>query len=298
MDIDNEIILKFQRCQTTPEEEALLMDYLAESEEHRRQFDRANFLFCASVMHSEQKHRITFPRWARAAAAIAILILGGAIYHFFNSKENTAAESPVLADVIIEAPVGSQSRVELPDGSTVWLKEGSSLSYGASFDRTVSLEGEAYFDVRKNPAAPFVVHTGSINIKVTGTVFNLKAYPEENSVETTLACGAVSLEHPDGHTIFKLRPGQQVSCTREGKSPEAKAVDAWEILLNKYGVVTIPDASLTEICTVLKHVYGVDIKAIDDDGMPVTFSFAKESSITNIVSRLGNISGKKFNIKE
>ena len=298
MDIDNEIILKFQRCQTNPEEEALLMDYLAESEEHRRQFDRANFLFCASVMHSEQKHRITFPRWARAAAAIAILILGGAIYHFFNSKENTAAESPVLADVIIEAPVGSQSRVELPDGSIVRLQGGSSLSYGASFDRTVSLKGEAYFDVQKNPATPFIVHTGSINIKVTGTVFNLKAYPEENSIETTLACGAVSLEHLDGHTIFQLRPGQQVSCTREGKSPEARVVDAWEILLDKYGVVTIPDASLTEICSVLKRVYGVEIKAIDDDGMPVTFSFTKESSISGIVSRLENISGKKLNIQK
>lgn len=295
MDIDNEIISKFQRCQTTPQEEALLMDYLAESEEHRKQFDRANMLFCASVLHGNQKRKTIFPRWARYAAAVAILVLGGCIYHLFITAEPLTVDN-ALAEVVVEAPIGSQSRVELPDESVVWLQSGSRLTYGASYDRNVSLEGEAYFDVQTNIEKPFVVHTADINIKVTGTVFNLRAYPDEHLVETTLACGSVSLEDPYGHAVFHLRPGQQVSYSRSDRSTEARPVDAWNILLNKYGFITIPDASLTEICSVLENVYGVKINALGDDGMPVTFSFAKESTLTDNVSRLENISGKKFTV--
>ena len=295
MDIDNEIISKFQRCQTTPQEEALLMDYLAESEEHRKQFDRANMLFCASVLHGNQKRRTIFPRWARYAAAIAILVLGGCIYHLFITAEPQTVDN-TLAEVVVEAPIGSQSRVELPDESVVWLQSGSRLIYGASYDRNVSLEGEAYFDVQTNIEKPFVVHTADINIKVTGTVFNLRAYSEEAIIETTLACGSVSLEDQRGEVIFHLRPGQQVAYSRSDKSTDAKPVDAWSILLDRYGVITIPDASLTEICSVLENVYEVSIRTIGDDGMPVTFSFAKESTVEEIISRLENISGKKFTV--
>ena len=295
MGIDNELILKFQQCQTTPQEEALLMDYLAESEEHRRQFDRANMLFCASVLHGRPKKKARFPLWARIAAAIAILIIGGTSYHLFF-KNDIAPTEVTLAEVIIEAPVGSLSRVELPDESIVWLQSGSRLSYAASYDRSVSLEGEAYFDIQKNTDHPFIVRTSDVNIKVTGTVFNLRAYPNENTIETTLACGRVSLEDQRGEVIFHLRPGQQVAYSRSDKSTDAKPVDAWSILLDRYGVITIPDASLTEICSVLENVYEVSIRTIGDDGMPVTFSFAKESTVEEIISRLENISGKKFTV--
>ena len=303
MDIDNEMILRFQQCRTTPEEEAALMDYLSESEEHRRQFDRANFLFCASALHVKKQHKVRFPNWARAtfaaaASVAAVLLLGGIIYRTLNSPKNSMTERTLADEIVVEAPAGSRSRVQLPDESIVWLDGGSRLSYTQAYERIVNLDGEGYFDIKKNEAQPFIVHAGDISIKVTGTVFNLRAYSSENMVETTLASGSVSLEHADGHTIFRLRPGQQVSCTRDGASPEVKAVDAWSILLNKYGAVTIPDASLTEICTVLNNVYGVEVKAIGDDGMPVTFSFAKDSGIDEVVSRLGTISGKKFKINK
>ena len=271
------------------------MNYLSESEENRRQFDRANVLFCASVLHGGKRSKRTFQRWVSVAAAIALLVIGGAAYLLFKSPQ-VPVDVNTIAEVVVEAPVGSQSRVELPDGSIVWLQSGSKLAYDAAYDRMVSLEGEAYFDVKKNPQKPFMVHAADINVKVTGTVFNLRAYPDEQCVETTLACGAVSLEQKDGSPIFQLRPGQKVSCSRDGKSPEAELIDAWSVLLEKYGVVTIPDASLTEICAVLEHVYGVEISVIGDNGMPVTFSFAKGSKVSDVVSRLENISGKKFNI--
>lgn len=300
MDIDNDIILRFQQCRTTPEEEAALMDYISESEEHRRRFDRANFIFCAGTLHVKKQRKVRFPHWARATFAVAasvaaVLLLGGIIYRTLNLPKS---ERLLAEEVVVEAPAGSYSRVQLPDESVVWLKGGSRLSYTQAYERIVKLDGEGYFDIKKNESQPFIVHAGDISIKVTGTVFNLRAYSNEKMVETTLASGSVSLEHADGHTIFRLRPGQQVSCTHDGKDTEVKAVDAWSFLLDKYGIVSIQDASLTEICTVLNNVYGVEIKAIGDDGTPVTFSFAKDSGIDEVVSRLGNISGKKFIINK
>jgi len=91
---------------------------------------------------------------------------------------------------------GSRSRTILPDGSTVWLNAGSKIFYDKDFSkatREIRLEGEAFFDVIKEPGRPFIVHTGGIDIKVLGTAFNVKSYPEDKSVETTLLRGLVQV---------------------------------------------------------------------------------------------------------
>lgn len=91
---------------------------------------------------------------------------------------------------------GSRSRTILPDGSTVWLNAGSKIFYEKDFSkatREIRLEGEAFFDVVKEAGRPFIVHTGGIDIKVLGTAFNVKSYPEDKSVETTLLRGLVQV---------------------------------------------------------------------------------------------------------
>lgn len=91
---------------------------------------------------------------------------------------------------------GSRTKALLPDGTTVWLNAGSKIYFDNDFagaTREVKLEGEAYFDVTKNPNRPFIVHTGGINIKVLGTVFNVRSYPGDKTVETTLIHGLVQV---------------------------------------------------------------------------------------------------------
>ena len=99
------------------------------------------------------------------------------------------------------APKGSKTRTILPDGSTVWLNAGSRIVY-ANFNgpvREITLEGEAFFDVVSVVSAtthqkkPFIVHAGTIDIKVLGTAFNVKSYPEEKTIETTLLRGLVQI---------------------------------------------------------------------------------------------------------
>jgi ferric-dicitrate binding protein FerR (iron transport regulator) len=86
--------------------------------------------------------------------------------------------------------------ITLPDSSSIWLNAGSRLRYGSDFNRTnrtVFVEGEAYFKVARNEAKPFLVKTPAITLKVLGTSFNVKAYPEENRVETTVESGSVQV---------------------------------------------------------------------------------------------------------
>ncbi|NJK96629.1 MAG: FecR domain-containing protein, partial [Bacteroidales bacterium] len=89
----------------------------------------------------------------------------------------------------IKAPLGAKTEITMPDGSKVLLNAGSKLKYNAGFNinnRELSLDGEAFFNVHKNKNLPFIVKTSYIDIKAVGTAFNVKAYNDEGTIETTL----------------------------------------------------------------------------------------------------------------
>ena len=296
MEINNYLISRYQRCETSPEEEKVLLDYLDESEEHRRHLDQSNFLYCAAVLNAPDKRKKRVHRWIWGSAAAAVLVFAavGIGLAFFRGPEGTSQDT--FSEVVIEAPSDSRARISLPDGTVVWLNSCSRLTYPESFNRSVKLEGEGCFDVVPN-GQPFSVSAGELRVEVLGTIFNLRAYREENRVETVLASGSVRLSDAAGNPLFLLRPGDKVSCKADGNELEAVQVDAWKLLLDTYGVITLPDASLTEVCSVLNKVYGVQIYALEDDGTPVTFNFAKDTPLDEVVSRLETISGRKFQIR-
>jgi transmembrane sensor len=133
-----------------------------------------------------------------AVAALALLIgLGTLSFLLFTKSGNKETESYYEA----LAPKGSRSVITLSDGSMVWLNSGTKLRYRTVFDkssRELTLEGEAYFSVAENKSLPFRVKAGDIYITALGTAFNVKAYLEENVVETTLEKGEVVVEHLSG----------------------------------------------------------------------------------------------------
>jgi ferric-dicitrate binding protein FerR (iron transport regulator) len=146
-------------------------------------------------------------RWYWAAAAAAII--GG--FFLFNSitemRSGDGTGKGLAREVNeISTRPGSKSKIELPDGSIVWLNAGSKLTYDKNFGkelREVTLTGEGYFDVMKMKEKPFIIHTSSINIKVLGTVFNVKAYPEDKHTETSLIRGSVEV-------TIKNRPNDKI----------------------------------------------------------------------------------------
>jgi ferric-dicitrate binding protein FerR (iron transport regulator) len=130
-----------------------------------------------------------------AACVILAISLSG-IFLWLNSKKkvtNSLAAAPIN---IISTKYGSRSKVELPDGSVVWLNAGSKLTYDKDFGnslREVNLTGEGFFDVVHNADKPFIIHTSFFDIKDLGTQFNVKCYPEDKTTETSLVEGSVEI---------------------------------------------------------------------------------------------------------
>ncbi|MFT3902757.1 MAG: DUF4974 domain-containing protein [Niabella sp.] len=124
------------------------------------------------------------------AASLALILAG---YIYFQQKSDAGTLSKAN---IVSTQKGSKTNLVLPDGSQVWLNADSKISYGRDFgkdSRELHLEGEAYFDVKKDAAHPFVIHTRALDVKVLGTAFNVRAYKDEPQTETTLIRGKVEI---------------------------------------------------------------------------------------------------------
>lgn len=151
-----------------------------------------------------------------AGASLAVVVLAVSGFFLFRQSSGFTANSSATADnETLVAKKGSRTRSLLPDGTTVWLNAGSQLHLKTDFTgatREVTLEGEAFFDVVKNASKPFIVHTTGIDIKVLGTAFNVKAYPEDKTVETTLLRGLVQVFHQKnpGKAPIELKPNQKL----------------------------------------------------------------------------------------
>jgi transmembrane sensor len=152
-----------------------------------------------------------------AAVFIIALTIGAFSVHYFYSTKNIFTER----EIVVKAPLGAKTYMVLPDSTKVWLNAGSTLKFSTHYDntrRSVHLVGEAYFDVESNSDMPFSVHAHDLVINALGTEFNVKAYPEEKNVETTLVSGLVSLEREiPGGDIERvlLRPNQRAYSSHE-----------------------------------------------------------------------------------
>nr|WP_240966307.1 FecR family protein [Pseudoflavitalea sp. G-6-1-2] len=168
----------------------------------------------------------------------------------------------------LETPRGRQFHVQLPDGTRVWLNSGSSITYPTFFtgpERRVSMKGEAYFDVAKNAAKPFRVSvTDEAEVNVLGTQFNVNAYKDDGSINTTLIEGAVELQKITGKPgenfskhALKLKPGQQAKLTDELQlvsNPDISKVLAW-----KNGLFNFEGATLIEAMKQLERWYDIEV---------------------------------------
>ncbi len=168
-----------------------------------------------------------FTKWFYRIAAIVVLAFSAGMMAMYYSIK--AEKIPVeISETNYTVPYGSKAKVVLPDNSTVWVNAGSVLRYNTDFnqsDRSVYIEGEAYFQVAKNPDKPFYVKTSAITLKVLGTSFNLKAYPDEANIETTVESGTVQMiSNIKGQHLgdIVLTAGQKVMIVKEMPSVGTK----------------------------------------------------------------------------
>jgi ferric-dicitrate binding protein FerR (iron transport regulator) len=158
---------------------------------------------------------------------------------------------------VIVAPRGTEYRLTLSDGTAVWLNSESRLAYPVAFPggaRVVELSGEGYFEVA--PGTPFIVKSGEIEVEVTGTAFNLEAYPGEEIARATLVSGSVEARVP-GAAAVRLSPGQQARYTRSSRRLESVAVDTRPFVAWQRGEICFDHERLDDILKRLERWYDV-----------------------------------------
>lgn len=295
----SELIVKVLTSHATPEECVMLDEWVKESDDNKRFFLRFRNVWLASSLvvktdrvktlraleivnrkikssKSDELHspeRKPRPGMGRPLisylkiAALWIFLFGlGTIFSMLFIKP--ARLLNLNSEVSVLAPRGSKAMTVLPDGTVVWLNAGSKIEYKIPYNkpvREVEMEGEAYFDISKDPEHPFTVNAGEMIIKAYGTQFNVKAYPEEKAVETTLVEGSVSVEiknKPSNKTM--LRPRDQAiyyrpTSTRSENFLVTKGIDPSLYTLWINDRLQIKAETLEDLAIMLERKYNVTI---------------------------------------
>jgi transmembrane sensor len=203
----------------------------------------------------------------------------------------------------IETPRGGQYQIVLPDGSQVWLNAASSIRYPTSFStdsRTVSITGEAYFEVAKNPLLPFKVISGTQTVEVLGTHFNISAYQDEDGIKTTLAEGSVKVTNNKYKSTATLQPGQQSLITASSKSIAVKAAGIEDVLAWKNGSFNFNNEDIYSIMRKLSRWYDVDISYTNQEIQRQRFSgnIPRASNISEVLHFLEYTGTVHFKVSE
>lgn len=204
------------------------------------------------------------------AKVAAILILPMALMILV---ENDFSKNPdsFISNVEYFAPPATRTRIFLPDSTEVWLNSNSKLEVMHGFGkvgRSVKLTGEAYFSVSKDKDLPFNVYAQGVNVKVHGTEFNISAYEDQDSVETVLLNGSISLKHSDypGDQGIKMVPGQRINYYKQADSVRSDFVDAQAFGSWKDGIIIFNDSPMEEVQKKLERWFNVSI-IIEDESL-------------------------------
>lgn len=224
-------------------------------------------------------------------AATVALILGFSLsLLLFQSGELLVG--PVYEHVVL-APSGQKSKLILPDGTSVWLNSGSRLTYNTRYnlsERTVVLEGEAFFEVKPDKQIPFIVKAGEVDVQVHGTAFNVNAYAADPDIAVSLLRGSVSvLVAADRHVLTYLEPDQSAIVSRHNLNYRVQTCDAeveasWH--LNKLKLEGVPAG---EIWKKLERWYGVQIAVSDNVPDNKYWITLKTESLTDLLEVINKL---------
>lgn len=201
---------------------------------------------------------------------------------------------------VMTTPKGRQFQLLLPDGTRVWLNAASSIRYPTAFTagtRTVELTGEAYFEVSRNKAQPFVVHLSGFGgeVEVTGTHFNVKAYADETSASTTLLEGAVTVRTSAQQQAMK--PGGQTSILPGGQLTLNPEADTEQAVAWKNRSFSFKKTELESILKQLARWY--DIEILYEGPVPkktFTSNLSMDNNLSDILTILRS-SGIRFSFE-
>jgi ferric-dicitrate binding protein FerR (iron transport regulator) len=265
----------------------------------------------------------------RAAAVLVLAIITGGVF-YMRAKQDLLAQQWHA----INTPLGAKTKIILPDSSAIWLNAGSSLKYSNEFglkNREVHLSGEAFFEVVHDPDLLFAVRTSELTIRSYGTAFNVKSYPDEGTIETTLIEGSIGVTRSSKDSKKRdevlLEPNQRVvfyrsSHTMEttqtaGKTEEAdlpdtlepskqkttylisKGIETREYTSWKDGTIFISGESLEELAVKLERKYDVIIHFENEALKSLRFTGSLENeTVEQVIQAIGFAAQIEYEIED
>ena len=203
--------------------------------------------------------------WSVAAVAIVLLGLITVTAYWQGSRQIQSN----FSDIVVEAPLGSKTKLTLPDGSTVWLNAGSKMVYSQGFgvrDRRLAFQGEGYFEVEKNDEMPFLVQTHDVNVTVVGTKFNFRNYPEDEEAVVELLEGKVALENQlKEESVRYLSPNEKMVLHKATGKMDITSAKVKEATLWTENILLFDEDLLPDIVRKLERSYHVRIEIENEE---------------------------------
>lgn len=313
----DEMITRYLAGETSAEEDSRVLLWISQSDTNRRRYNDLKKAFDLSTTHLEvsavanpqidvdqewdrfrntvagkkkTRHLTPSSGWLKIAASLLLLAVTGAILYLLLKPQQT-----------IHQTAEDKTTITLPDGSMVSLNRHTTLSYDADFgkgNRTLELDGEAYFDVKPDSGNPFIVLMENAKVQVIGTSFNIMAYDTVQAVEVVVETGVVSLEPASG-------PANRVQLVAGEKGTVSKTTEQVSLAVNEdvnflawnNRHLVFVDTDLASVIRALEKTYGARI-SINTDVPPsciVSVTFDKQS-LESVMRVLGNTLGLQYTI--
>jgi ferric-dicitrate binding protein FerR (iron transport regulator) len=315
--IYRKLIIRELKGETSPEESNLIDQWINESSENQKSY---NELWSAYQLTSPDvdpfipdneaawlriKEKVSLQgekgswviQFSRIAAAAVLFFLTGLAVQYFRADTISSDFLKQYSTIIV--PEGQKSMIVLPDGSNVWLNSGSSLKYKSDFNaqiREVEIDGEAFFEVKKDKSRMFRVNTGSVFVEVYGTAFDVRNYKEEKKLEVTVENGNVGVIR-GGSRLADLTKGKQVSLTETDNQvllsdANVEVVTAW-----KNNELIFDDSPFEEVIRYLERWYGVKITIEEKMKKKHNYTFKiKTETLTELLKLLKVITPLDYKI--
>ncbi|MCW3806933.1 FecR family protein [Plebeiibacterium marinum] len=212
-----------------------------------------------NIKENKNKTNSFITRYLKYAAA-AIIFITISVGAWYSGSVGLFEKEHIYT---VNAPVKQSSQISLPDGTMVWLNSGSSLTYSSKYGqntRTVKLQGEGFFDVKKDKQHPFIVAANDVKVTALGTSFNVKSHDNNDKIIVTLEEGRIKTVRGSEEKI--LNPGMQTIVSKEKMEVlevDTKLYTSWHL-----GKIRFKDESLLNIARQLEKVYDIKIKFASD----------------------------------
>lgn len=232
---------------------------------------------------------LPYKNWAIAASLVFLIGLSVFFYQTLNTVESKQ----------FAVKLGEHAKIELSDGTKIWLNAGSVLKYPTAFKgdtREVYLSGEAFFDVAKDKKHPFIIHTNKMDTKVLGTSFNVQAYPDQTTQEVSVATGRVNVKSTVTEENVYVTPGQKVVFkSQDNKLQAFKDIPVNAISLWRKNIMVFEETPLPEVVATINRNYNVSIEVKNKSLNALKISaYFKELTADQVIGLVCNIINAQY----